>query len=695
MADIEKLEPAETDTTTPTGKRDFWLAEIDLASKAERTWRIEAAFVEDLYESEKMRLSGQGGESRTASNNMNIFFSNTETLRPALYSSTPAPDVRRMFPQADDTAKHIAQVIERAIAVTVDQNDFDDEMEMVVTDHLITGRGVPRIDYEVENRTVTDVEKTPVVADGGAFTLPDGRSVAEEDLPGELSTEPDGSLVVIGKETTHEEFVGERVILRRVQWNQIRFSGNAKSWSDVWWLAFRHEMTREDMRRARIPAEVAKETELSLTPDDKDGKRSQDRKKDQRDSLNRAEVWEVWNKRDRTRIFVSSSFPDKIMHEEPDPLGLVDFFPIPKPLYSIRRLQSLVPIPEYKTYRDQAVELHKITGRIDNIVDALKVRGVYDQSMASIADLLKGSENKMIPVEEWGSFVDKGGLAGVVDWMPIDQLSVVLASLYQQRALLVQMIYEITGISDVIRGATDARETATAQQLKGQFGQLRLSPRQRRVERMARSIFRIMAEVVAEKFSPETLQQMTGLQVSPEHMELMKSDRLRNFRIDVETDSTVLPDDRRGKEEVTEFLSSLGGFMEIAAPLVQSGMVAGETVKLLMLWAARRFKVSREVEDALEQADTQGQGQQGGGDEEGGGDQATAQAKMMELQIKERQDQAELEAHIAEAQGEQRLELMKIHLEFKMAERDAELKRLELQIKAAQVAVSSRQKAAA
>jgi hypothetical protein len=58
----------------------------------------------------------------------------------------------------------------------------------------------------------------------------------------------------------------------------------------------------------------------------------------------------------------------------------------------------------------------------------------------------------------------------------------VLKELYAQRDQLVQAIYEISGISDVLRGSTDAQETLGAQQIKANFGSLRLKERQKAEE---------------------------------------------------------------------------------------------------------------------------------------------------------------------------------------------------------------------
>jgi len=61
-----------------------------------------------------------------------------------------------------------------------------------------------------------------------------------------------------------------------------------------------------------------------------------------------------------------------------------------------------------------------------------------------------------------------------------------------------------------MRGATEASETLGAQQLKAQYGGLRISTRQERFQMFVRDILRIKAELIVEHFDADTLRLMTG-----------------------------------------------------------------------------------------------------------------------------------------------------------------------------------------
>jgi len=108
------------------------------------------------------------------------------------------------------------------------------------------------------------------------------------------------------------------------------------------------------------------------------------------------------------------------------------------------------------------------------------------------------------------------------------------------------------GISDIVRQVSNPNETLGAQQIKSNFGLMRMQPRQKPFERFIRATLRIMAEVIAEKFARRTLERITGhdlgskaLPGSPEAqigdavMALLRDDRLRSYRVDVETEADL------------------------------------------------------------------------------------------------------------------------------------------------------------
>jgi len=188
--------------------------------------------------------------------------------------------------------------------------------------------------------------------------------------------------------------------------------------------------------------------------------------------------------------------------------------------------------------------------------------------------------------------------------------------------------------------------------LKAQFSSLRLMPRQKKVERFVRDLFRLMAEVIGEVFSPETMTRMTGLNVTPEILDLLRDDN--SYQIEVETDSTVLPDEAADKAAVGEYLQAVAGFMQMQA----QGGIPREVALKILLWASRRFKVSREIEDLIEMSPQE--------NTTNPKDQATIMKEQQKAQIA----QQRLQLDAAKLTSSERLKLKELELKEQELEQE-------------------------
>ncbi|MDE0058684.1 MAG: hypothetical protein OXP07_11225 [Defluviicoccus sp.] len=561
----------KTETETPAGPDGtvrHWRGEIDRAGRAERDWMGRADKVVERYRAEK-RQSGR--------RQVNILWANTEILKPAVYSQTPAPDVRRRYLDDDPVGREAALVLERALSYLLDDDGFDRAMEAVRDDMLLPGRGVARIVYEpvIAKRALERVDG----ADGPPVFLLDGRPV-----------EPDG---FDGEAAWAEEVTDERVRCRHVFWKDYR-EQPARCWDEVGWIAFRHALARGELVE-RFGA-IGRDIPLEGAVRSYDGR---DRAGAAPEAAKRAVLWEIWDKPSRKRIVIADGF-DRVVEETADPLGLAGFFPVPEPLYAVKTSDSRVPIPEFTLYQDQALELDELATRKRHLIAALRARGVYAGVLGEIERLLtEAGENEMIPVKDWDQFRDKGGLAAAIEWLPIERIAQVIVSLNGHMAQLKAEIFEITGLSDIVRGSTQASETATAQRLKGSFGTMRMQPRQRPMQRFVRDALRLKAEVIAEHFRPETLARMTGRPVPPAVASLLRDERLRGFRIDIETESTVQPDAEAERRNAVEFLTAATGFFTGIAPLIGAAPQSAPMFLEMFRTAARSFKPGRRLEEVI------------------------------------------------------------------------------------------------
>jgi hypothetical protein len=272
--------------------------------------------------------------------------------------------------------------------------------------------------------------------------------------------------------------------------------------------------------------------------------------------------------------------------------------------------ESLIPIPDYMMYKDQADDLDSVTLRLSMLTEACRVAGVYDASQdASVGRLFsEASDNQLIPVNTWAAFSEKGGLRGVLDFVPLDGIIATIRELTSREQVLKAQIYEITGISDIVRGYSAPSETATAQQIKGQFAALRLQEQQSEVARFARDVIAMTAEIISEHFQPQTIALMSGLaEQAPEFqqnfmaaVQLLRNDRMRSFRIDIETDSTIAVDETADKQAATEFLTAMGNYMASSLPMAQQAPELLPVIGQGAVFLARRFRAGRQLEGSIE-----------------------------------------------------------------------------------------------
>ena len=605
----------------------FWTNEIAAARRRERDYRKEGKRIREIY----------NGQLRDKTP-FNILYSNTETLLPALYGATPKPIVQRRFKDADPVARAAAMAGQRTLEFLIDTNiedyeTFDAAMRDSALDALLPGRGVARVRYDA------DVVAVPT----------DEKDDAGEPLIDEETGEP----------ATQEQKASELVCAENVAWDRVYF-GYAKKWQKVPWVAFEHYMDKAEcvaMFGKKIAAQLVYNETDEAERDEDGGRRESAASAADQGERKTVLVYEIWKKKGRKVCFFSDCYLDGYLKEEDDPLDLTGFYPTPRPMTFLTKTNDLTPSALYLLYENQAKELNRISVRINRIVEAIKVRGAYDGSLGdTLNDILKGDDNTMIATDNASNIAIAGGLDKYIWFMPLEILAAVLKQLYAARNECKQIIYEVTGLSDIIRGASNAQETATAQTIKNQWGSLRIKMAQQEVRRYVRDMLRMMLEVAAKKFSPETFAKMTGLpfttqaakqqaqmvlmaakqqmaqmqpQIGPNGqpmppqipqplqatmqqaqqtlgkvdwesvIALLRDDISRAYRIDIETNSTVQVDEQEDKALISEALQAMGGFLEGVTPLVENGSMPFPAAQSMLLSIVRKFRFGTEVEEEI------------------------------------------------------------------------------------------------
>lgn len=490
--------------TEPTPEAKYWGKELELARQRQKRFRREAQQVVEIYEGD------------TASeNSFNILYSNTETLLPAVYNQLPRPTVDRTFHDADPVAKAGAAVLERTVKNVADaQNAEYDQLhrlfQQAVLGALVPGQGATRIFYDAE------IKSSPATMGDDEGDDEEGVDAAAQDPRKRpiLPTDPGGR-----RHGERSRVVYETICGTDLDYDQVLY-GYARRWVDLPWLGFEHFMNKDDLI-ANFGEETAEEIEIGpYARQDVEGWKRKDEGEDRErnhGSQHGAYVIEIWNKARRQVVFYCETYPQKLIGEpRDDPYGLSRFYPIPEPLKFQMKTSGIIPRPIYKLYEPQAKELNRLSIRINRILNALKVRGFYDASMQGLKDLMTKDDNTLLPVPNASAMTEGKTIGNSIWLMPLAELVTVLQQLLMGREQCKNTIYEITGLSDIMRGDTQASETYGAQKLKSRWGSQRLQKFQGEVQRYCRDCYRIIAEMAAKNFGEETFVKITNLDYATE-----------------------------------------------------------------------------------------------------------------------------------------------------------------------------------
>ena len=553
-------------------------------------WRAKVEKIIKRYRDEGKQISTQ----LTSTARMNILWANVQTLKPAMFSCLPKPDVFRRWRDNDPVGRVAALLLERGLEYELDQyDDFSSAMDHCVFDRLIGSRGTAWVRYEP---TIVEDEVQPS---------------DEEAQPGDYeATGSEDRPTGDGQETAGDVEPSERVAhecapVDYIHWRDFGHSV-ARTWSEVdcvWRVLY---LTR-DAIEGRFGKKVADRIPIDSDPNRSDTKASNTITGKH---ASRAKIYELWDKSTRKAYWISKSCAE-VLDEKDDPLQLDDFWPCPRPLYGTMTTDELVPVPEFVLYQDLANELDIITDRIDGLIRALKVTGCYNNSFPEIGRLFtEASNTDLVAVKDWAAFAASNGLEGALSLVDLQPIFQALEAAYAARKECIDQIYQVTGIGDLMRFDNDPQSTATAEKLKGQYGTLRLRQNQKEVVRFATDIIKLKAQIICAKFQPEMIATIGGAmqlmqedqQYVPMAIELLRNNVLREFRVEISSDALVQMDEAQEKSDRMEFLTAVGKFMEQGTQAVEQQPAMAPVIAEMFKFGVQAFKVGKGLEGMLDQA---------------------------------------------------------------------------------------------
>jgi hypothetical protein len=591
----------------------YW-REIERYNRATSDWYEEGDNIVQVYMDE--------ASTSRSSRRFALLWANTETLKPAVYTKTPTVLCSRRYRDRDYTARTAAELMERATNTTFELYGIDEIFRMVRDDRLLPGRGTAWVRYDA---VIDQIEETVMVFD------------AEKGVDVEQTT-------------MREKLRSEKACVDYVYWQD--FGHNvSRIWKDVW-LVWRCVYKTQEEVAERFGGKVAaKLTYNAKAPAGDDGSA-----KGSEEGDDFVKIYELWDRHRNLTSWMAEGQQEFLDSGEP-PINFSNFFPCPEPTYATKTSKSLIPKPDYVYYRDQAKEINDLTDKIGRLTEWLIVKGFIPGGPSTVADPLeevlrdKGNRELFVTVDSFNEWTEKGGASKLVDWLPIQHVVAALKAAIEARAQLIQDVFQVTGIADILRGQSDPGETYGAVELRAQTGSRRLRNTKDDLARFCRDIGRLVAEVIAENFSPQSIAEITGYRYVPPQpampmlpnmtnvamfpgaqarmqppmmpgmdqnagpgtpneeegltfddsvIELLRNDKLRSFRVDIETDSTIQADENAEKRNRTELAEMGGTYLERAAKTVQAAPALANTAGELLMYVIRGHRAGRNLEETIE-----------------------------------------------------------------------------------------------
>ncbi len=615
----------EPEKKTPQQIADYYLDAIQSAEKRRKPFIARGKQIVKRYKN-KRTLTTLGVP--IANRRMNVLWSNVQTQKPVLFAQPPKANVSRRNKSKDAIGRTAAITLQNCLQNSLGMEDFSYVMGQVVEDRLLPGAGIAMVEY------VPEVKENEV-----------GWQAAET---------------------------------RYINW-QDWVTNPARTWQEVWLFGYRVYLTRRecyDIALKNGGQELADDVYKEITLDHRE-----DGKEKSNTSINdigpaKATVWCIWDMNAKEVIQISPGYAKAPLAVMPPPVNFDKFFPIPRPLQSTTSNDSTNPVPDFEQYVDQADEIDLLTQRIGVLSQALRLRGLYPADMDSLKQLTEAGDADMIPYDQWQILMERGGAEALVIWFPIEAIAKTLQYCLEARDKAIDIMYQVTGISDIQRGDTDPDETKGAQQLKAQFGGLRIRDSQKDVQRFIRDLLRLKAEIICEHFTLEVIQKMSGMRLltdqqkqqvqqalqiwaqfgqamqqfqqqaqqppqqasvqpgapgwgapsapqppvppripqPPEEMiealkepsweqvmAVLRDEKLRGFVVDVETDSTVEPDQQAQQQAASQFVESVTQFMLAAAQVVMADPEAAPMMGEMLSWAANQWKGADTIVGAVDE----------------------------------------------------------------------------------------------
>jgi hypothetical protein len=608
----------------------WWKAQISEAEERRKSFIDQAEESIRVYNAQKDRTVMNDVERR-----INVWWYCINTLLPAYYSSTPQAEVDLRKRSGSLPYQLGSVILERNTQYAMDVHfSFDQVGYLAALQFLLTGQAVLWARYAPKFETV--MQEIALVKTPDGLMTGDGKPY-EGDTTNLVET--DSNLVMVSVEV--ERKIDEKAILDIVQYNDY-FCSDARTEAEVEWRARRAYLSRERANEM-FGAEVADTLKYTSYPDVI--KKSIRRKDDKYEG--KAEVFEIWCEETDKVYWLSKDSENPIIEASSPPIKYEKFYPC-SVITQSDDPDSVIPVSDYAHVRDQVLEVERLTTRIHAVTQAIRTNSVYDSTLGDQIEQLLSGDLKLIPVTNWPSYKQRGGLANGVEGFNIAPYIEALQVLQTARQTALGQLYETLKVSDLLRGTSEQYKSATANRLENAWSSMGLIVRQNMFAKFVSDAVSNLSAIIAEQFdeetildignvaevvgplikepapAPEPMPQEEGMppqemqppapapmpMPSPEEqvqqmaqaiIAILRDNKQRSYRIQVSTDSMVAVNESQQQQEGMQLIQTTGAFFDQMRGLVEQYPPLMQFSMSLFQNMIKRFKGGKELDAVFAQ----------------------------------------------------------------------------------------------
>jgi hypothetical protein len=685
----------------------WWKAQ--LTDSAERRKK----FIE--YAEESIRVYNaqkQTGMLNDVERRLNVWWYCNQTLLPAYFSSTPRAEVNTRKRTGGIPYQLGSVVLERNIQYVLDCHfDFHLVGLNAALQLLLTGQSVLWARYVAKFETI--FQEIALIKDPTGALL-DGEGKPYDGDTSNLRAGP-GGIMLSSLEV--ERKADEKAILEVVQYSDYDCS-DARNEQEIEWQSRRAFLDRAQAEE-KFGKEIAKDLKYDSYPEviKKDIARKDDKFE------GKAELFEIWCQATGKVYWMQKGGDKSVLEVSDPPVKFEKFYPC-SVIRQSADPDSVVPVSDYAHVKDQILEVERLTTRIHAVTQAIRTNQLYDATLGNQVEQLYTGDLKVIPVTNWPSYKQRGGLANGIESLNIEPYINALNVLQGARQTALQQLYETLKVSDLLRGTSEQYKSATANRLESQWSSLGLIVRQNMFAKFISDAVANLGTIIAEQFEPDTIfdvadadalieptiftpepppappieeMGLDGMPMMPsmappppdplqkidemkqQILGILRDNKQRSYRIEVATDSMIAIDQAQQAQEGTQLIQTAGAFFDQMRGLVDQYPPLIDFSISLFQNMIKRFKGGKELDGIFTKA-LQQIGEIAKAKEEAAKQPPPPDPVMQEMQARMQIAQIESQTRLQQTQMEAQDKAVKNQLEMQNQQLKMQRDQLEAQL---------------